>query len=143
MGGHDDEAIDEPGGADHDRRRLLRAAGVAAGAAWAAPAVLSATPAAAGQVSAGPCAPTVTVNTFDCATGGGFSVSVPDGCPGGIPVLTEFSDGGPFQFSSCNAGITQTGIGVPPNYPRTTIMRLSWVTDCTSQTVIQSFTSVT
>ncbi len=87
-----------------DRRRFLHKAGIAAGAAWAAPTILSVTPASAGAASGDPCALQV---TFSGATCDPFSYSLAVAvdktvCPAGAP--TEFAlsvDGGPFTTVIC------------------------------------------
>lgn len=124
------------------RRRFLGTAGVVAGTAWVAPAIVSATPAAAGAPSPAPCAPAITRNSYDCATGGEFQVASPTECPAPLMWLEMSTNGGPFADLNC----TQTdlyGLQFPENVVDTYVVRLSWVTDCTTKTVIQSFTSVT
>ncbi len=105
-------------------------------------AIVSATPAAAGAPSPAPCAPAITRNSYDCATGGEFQVASPTECPAPLMWLEMSTNGGPFADLNC----TQTdlyGLQFPENVVDTYVVRLSWVTDCTTKTVIQSFTSVT
>lgn len=51
-------------------------------------------------------------------------------------------NGGSFTPSGCNSGITSSGVFIDPDAVASFVYRTSWVTDCTSQTVIQQFTSV-
>lgn len=138
--------LDDPSG--HDRRRLLRQAGIAAGTAWVAPAILSATPAWAGAASGDPCTPTV-VAISRCVEGRlvyGYTISVdPLLCPDGV-VLEGFRsvDGGPFSYVVCT--IVNTSICIGDFGTETTAqVRWDWKTLGSPQfcagTVIQSFLS--
>lgn len=132
----------EPDTAALHRRRFLGTAGIVAGTAWVAPTVLSATPAAAGVPSPDPCAPTITSNSYDCATGGSFTLAVPPGCPA-VPMWLESSiNGGAFTTSLCGEYDSATA-AFSANNANTVVGRISLVTDCTTMTVIQSFTSIT
>ena len=132
----------EPAAAALHRRRFLGTAGLVAGTAWVAPAIVSATPAAAGVPSPDPCAPTITANSYDCAIGGNFALAVPGGCPD-VSVLREVrTNGSAFAELNCEFSILFGGV-VDPGETSTYVFRFSWVTDCTTKTVIQQFTSVT
>jgi len=127
-----------PDGAS-DRRRFLTRAGVAAGAAWVAPTVLSSHPAAAQQSPAG-CALIVEVDTFECNDQGqieyNFEVQFPDCAPATIEVYLDVGDGyGPPQctenaFFYIAAGTDFGGLRI----------RVDLVTEC-GGTVIDSVES--
>ena len=125
-----------------DRRRFLRTAGAAAGVAWAAPTVLSATPAAAGLPSPDPCAPVITRNTSTCVPPPGFAeyrIEVPPGCPG-VPIEFAYSNGGgPFVVSDCTT-TTLAGIGFG-NLSTSRQARLRWLDACPGGNLIQEFLS--
>ena len=127
---------------DTDRRRFLRTAGAAAGVAWAAPTVLSATPAAAGLPSPNPCALAVTIDSSTCAPLPGsasFRVDVPDGCPD-VPLEIALSPGGgPFQVVLClvqpfmSIGLLDLNVSVQ--------VRVRWLDACPGGNVIQEVLS--
>ncbi len=131
----------EPDAGRLHRRRFLGTAGIVAGTAWVAPTVISATPAAAGVPSPDPCAPTIISNSYDCAAGGFFTVAVPQGCPD-VSMLRESSiNGNAFVVLNCEFQDTFgsfVGIGETDTF----VLRYSWVTDCTTRTVIQTFMSI-
>lgn len=93
-----------------DRRHVLRRAGVAAGAAWVAPVVLSATPAAAGIPSPAGCPPTLVSESISpfCPSPRiiAFEVALPDGCQGFFAADVR-ENGGPFTEVRPCSGPTQ------------------------------------
>ena len=121
---------------------------------WAAPTILSATPASAGAASGDPCTPTV-VATSECVEGVAlrysYSISIdPQVCPGGAVVEGFRSvDGGPFNYVVCTEltpAQPTLSIGEIPFQDNVTgQVRWDWKTkpaqNFCAGTVIQSFLS--
>ena len=107
-----------------DRRRFLRRAGVAAGAAWVAPTVLSAAPAAAGVPSPAGCAPTLTAEAISpgCPSPRilSFTVTLPQGCQGFFAVDVSENGGAFAEVVPCSGPTSvysdQVSLGVVATY---------------------------
>lgn len=100
------DAMDADSEPPPNRRRFLRRAGFAAGAAWVAPTILSATPAAAGALSPAGCPPTLTAEAISpgCPSPRilSFTVALPQGCQGFFAVDVSENGGAFIEVVACS-----------------------------------------